>query len=368
MQNFYLSVPRISAFDAQTGAINWTQTMTADGHGLAFSDGLLYVANWSHILCIGKPISVHLATDRQSAVAGDIITYSIKLNSYGGPNASIILVATLPTEVAYQAASDGGTKTGSVVVWNNLSINASDLRSVSFTVKVRDDLALGTYIIRPTAFITYAGPSEYTDMESEEATTTVMITSVLPPSGLAAVDKCEGIVTSWQSSLSVGVTGYRVFRSTASGGTKDILTALDSAATIYRDSGVSAGIAYYYVVAAVSGAVLSSLTNEVGTIHAGCGSVTHLVTPYQGPVRVYPNPFIPSTAMRGTLKFEGMPAGSQIRIYTPSGLMVWEGKVIVPNILEWNGKMSSGKRVAPGTYLWVADGRGRREKGTLIVQ
>ena len=90
--------------------------------------------------------------------------------------------------------------------------------------------------------------------------------------------------------------------------------------------------------------------------------------PYQGRVRVYPNPFSPATAVRGTVKFEGLPAGSKVRVYTPRGLRVWEGKVVTPYLVEWDGKSESGKPVAPGVYQWVADGEEGKERGSLIIE
>ena len=85
-------------------------------------------------------------------------------------------------------------------------------------------------------------------------------------------------------------------------------------------------------------------------------------------VRVFPNPFNPARAARGTVKFEGLPIGTEVRIYTPRGLKVWEGEVVTPYLVEWNGRSEDGKPVAPGTYLWIAEGDGVKERGTLIVE
>ncbi len=85
-------------------------------------------------------------------------------------------------------------------------------------------------------------------------------------------------------------------------------------------------------------------------------------------LRVFPNPFDPKTAVRGTVKFEGSDTGTRIRIYTVRGLRVWEGIVQVPYIIEWDGRNEKGDPVAPGTYLYVAESGNSKEQGTLIVK
>ena len=90
--------------------------------------------------------------------------------------------------------------------------------------------------------------------------------------------------------------------------------------------------------------------------------------PYQGPVRVFPNPFNPTKAIRGTVKFEGLRAGSRVRVYASSGLRVWEGKGSASCLVEWDGKTGDGKPVAPGAYLWTSEGGGKQERGVLIVE
>jgi hypothetical protein len=61
------------------------------------------------------------------------------------------------------------------------------------------------------------------------------------------------VILSWSASGSSGVTGYNIFRGTASG--KESTTPLNSspiAGTTYTDSNVTAGQTYYYVITAIS--------------------------------------------------------------------------------------------------------------------
>jgi len=197
--------------------------------------------------------------------------------------------------------------------------------------------------------------------------------SLAPPSNLSAIAGCGIVLLSWQKSVSSVVTGCRVYRSSFPGlAGKSLLISLGASASVYRDTGVSEGRLYCYHVIAVSGIYESAPTDELAVRTPACELPLPLPTlplpPYTGPLRVYPNPFNPKTAVRGTVKFEGLPVGSQVRLYTPAGLKVWEGKVTVPNVVEWNGKTESGRPVSPGVYPWVAEGGGRKDRGTLIVE
>lgn len=263
----------IRALDAESGAelwSAWNDSLIIDG--LAYSDGLVYGATYVGTFCYGKPISVHLAVDKEAAARNDVLTYVITLNSYGGADASVTLVESLPAEVEFVGASDGGVLSGRVVAWNGLAVTANSLRDVTLTVRVKSDLPVGTHVLEPTAFITYAGDPDYTDMESEVAATTV---TVPPPA-------------------------------------------------------------------------------------------SHMV-PLAGRIRVFPNPFDPDAAVRGTVKFE-VSGPTNVRLYTSRGLKVWTGEIASSGIIEWDGKNEAGKRVSPAVYLWVAEGEDWKERGTLIVE
>ncbi len=73
------------------------------------------------------------------------------------------------------------------------------------------------------------------------------------------------VVLSWTASATAGVTGYYIYRGTASGGESS--TALNSTSldgTSYTDASVAAGTTYYYVVKAVgsNGVTLSAASTE----------------------------------------------------------------------------------------------------------
>ena len=260
------------ALDFGTGAVVWTHTLSANSmSSVAYSCGLVYCENAITIQCFGKPISVGLEVDKAQAGAGDLLTYTLALNSYGGPAASVTLTETLPAGLEFVSASDGGTLVGSIVVWNGLSVSAEAIRAVTATVRVRSDLGSGTYTFKPTGFVTYPGDPAYNDMTSDPVTTTVVV-SAPPPSV------------------------------------------------------------------------------------------------YTGPVRVYPNPFEPARAVRGTVKFEGIPVGSTVSLYTSRGLKVWGKDAVTGSVVEWDGKNDAGKLVVSGMYVWVVEGNGHTSRGKLVVE
>ena len=86
---------------------------------------------------------------------------------------------------------------------------------------------------------------------------------------------------------------------------------------------------------------------------------------------IYPNPFDPDKAVRGTLKILGMPAASVFNVYTISGQMVKvQGAGNGPNgSTEWDGVSNWGKPVATGIYYYVIRlGDQTLAKGSIILR
>lgn len=83
----------------------------------------------------------------------------------------------------------------------------------------------------------------------------------------------------------------------------------------------------------------------------------------------YPNPFSPSRAVGGVLKFAGLLESDTIHIYTPDGILVRSLGPAAGGILRWDGKDSEGRLVHPGLYFYVVDGKeGVTKIGRLLVQ
>lgn len=93
---------------------------------------------------------------------------------------------------------------------------------------------------------------------------------------------------------------------------------------------------------------------------------TETPTPYPD-VHLYPNPFNPSLAARGSVKCENMRPGSSIFIYTVSGEKVVE----LPEangFAEWVPRAANGRPLAVGIYYFLVRKEGEvYEKGVWMV-
>jgi hypothetical protein len=74
----------------------------------------------------------------------------------------------------------------------------------------------------------------------------------------------HSVALNWTASTSSGVTGYKVYRGTTSGGPYTVVATL-GVATSYTDATVQSGQTYYYAVTAV-GASESSYSNQAQAI------------------------------------------------------------------------------------------------------
>jgi hypothetical protein len=84
---------------------------------------------------------------------------------------------------------------------------------------------------------------------------------------------------------------------------------------------------------------------------------------------VWPNPFNPSEAVRGTLKVSYIPEGGRLSIYTLSGEKVIVLQATSTNYIEWDGTTPKGVRVSPGVYYYLLLVQGKcASKNTLLIQ
>jgi hypothetical protein len=86
-------------------------------------------------------------------------------------------------------------------------------------------------------------------------------------------------------------------------------------------------------------------------------------------VVVYPNPFIPSGAHQGCLKFINLTPQAKIRVYSLVGDLVWSKEVLNSGgAAQWYGKNNNDEPVASGIYLYiVTDPNGEEATGKISV-
>lgn len=70
------------------------------------------------------------------------------------------------------------------------------------------------------------------------------------------------VTVTWNASTTSGLAGYNVYRSTVSGGPYSRITSTPTTALQFTDSAVTAGQTYFYVVTAVGGNGVESVTSN----------------------------------------------------------------------------------------------------------
>jgi hypothetical protein len=70
------------------------------------------------------------------------------------------------------------------------------------------------------------------------------------------------VSVTWNASTTSGLAGYNVYRGTVSGGPYSRITSTPTTALQFTDSAVTAGQTYFYVVTAVSGNGVESVTSN----------------------------------------------------------------------------------------------------------
>lgn len=61
----------------------------------------------------------------------------------------------------------------------------------------------------------------------------------------------HSVTLTWVASVTPGVSGYQVYRGTASGGPYTLVSSTGTSLLAYTDLNVTAGLSYYYVVTAM---------------------------------------------------------------------------------------------------------------------
>ena len=72
----------------------------------------------------------------------------------------------------------------------------------------------------------------------------------------------HSVSVTWNASTTSGLAGYNVYRGTVSGGPYSRITSTPTTALQFTDNAVAAGQTYFYVVTAVSGSGVESVTSN----------------------------------------------------------------------------------------------------------
>jgi hypothetical protein len=113
----------------------------------------------------------------------------------------------------------------------------------------------------PTVASSMTGAITITSNATNAPSVTVPVTGT----GVSAVS--HSVALTWQPSSSSGVSGYYVYRATASGGPYARVDSSAVGGTSYTDTGVSAGVTYYYAVTTLgTDGIESGYSNQVKAV------------------------------------------------------------------------------------------------------
>jgi hypothetical protein len=85
-------------------------------------------------------------------------------------------------------------------------------------------------------------------------------------------------------------------------------------------------------------------------------------------VRVYPDPWRSDQDSAYPIKFDQMPPGSTLKIFTVSGHWVQTLTADSTGLVSWNRENSSGQQVQSGLYLFlVTDSQGNKMHGKFAI-
>ncbi len=379
-----------------------TGPMAANTAKASYTDNLgtwqPFASATAPVVAVVKPL-LGLTINRSPAVAssGQNVTYWITCQNSGTASAvSTVLTAPLPAGAAWVS---GGTLAGGSVTWNLGAVPPGDSASA-------------TLVMRPPATcnplnMTLTASAAYSDICGKAAAPASAIApGVQVVNALITLVKTadKSIVRKKGERITYTVT-YRnacqqtlnnvVFWDTVPAGTDYYsctggLACLEAAPRIIRwfvipdtlnpgetgqlkmtvvvtGDAIDPNVAAASATSALTLENLAAVSNPVKVTFYKPPAVT-AESPCNVPFRVFPNPYDPKKAVRGTLKFEGLPADAAVRIYTVRGLLVWSGKADGRCSAEWNGRNDAGRTVAPGVFHWLVETKEGRKLGQVIVK
>jgi hypothetical protein len=170
----------------------------------------------------------------------------------------------------------------------------------------------------------------------------------------------RSVELSWHVESDENITGYRVYRRTAQGDQRLIVsTPLSPSTTTYVDTDVQSGTQYTYVLAALrdDGSEIRSAPASATT-----PSIALALQPNA------PNPFRDNTRIPFTLDVD---AHVTIRVYDVTGALVatlLDGPLAQgSHDVNWNGADSSGRRVASGAYFYTLTAARRTQSRKMLL-
>lgn len=314
------------------------------------------------------------------------------MNSGTGSAWDLVITDTLPPELSFVSASGSPEIHDNLLVWHLDSLAAG--AETQFTVRAKAPQTYSDLELANSSLVTGLTESETGIVRAAEVADAAVLVHWDPKPAQLKIEKtAPGAVEPGQEFeylITVGNSGIGPVWDLVIADTLPAPLSLISASgspeiygnlLVWRLADLPAGGTYqvgarvrglrsYSDLQVVNVGLLTGWTEtETGIgIAAAQDAATVLLQKEAMVLRAFPNPFDRMTAVRGTLKFEGIMPGSLIRIYTVRGLKVWESKVQAAYRIEWDGRGEGGQPVAPGTYIWIVESEDTKQRGTLIVK
>jgi len=318
---------------------------------------------------------------------GELVAYKLMVTNTSGEATvtNLIVTDTLPSEVAYvgetsPAGLAHANPFGSLHVWSG-ALTLSPGASV--TVLVNGVVACAGGAVSNTAMVVVNAACGTAEQQASDA-------FVLPLPGTLEAVLATPVQTAVGQWITVALTVTNVGTTSVSNVVPDVTVNAGAASLVSGpvpagpltvESNASRTFVWTYSVAGAGVVSFSASASGVrcaaqaftvfATAMVAAASpavLTGGITPACGEtLRIYPNPFVRSRAVRGVIKFRGLPEHGRLRTYTSRGLLVWSADV-EGCLVEWHGRNSVGQFVAPGVYIWVMKHAGGMLRGRIAVR
>lgn len=239
-------------------------------------------------LCPGQSL---YSTDSTAALGSTTFPTTFGSSAQTGPSGSYpgicyteyAVLAPISTSLVFGNKPVSVISVGVPVLLNNTGNATLTINSIQITGIFTSDFSQtnncgGTLVAGTSCTIT----AKFTPQSLGYRTASLTVTDSASGSphsiGLSGVGTHD-VVVYWTASVTVGVTGYNVYRSTSFGGEGSTpINASLVTGTSYVDATVVGGVKYYYIVKATNGTTLSAASNET-SVRVPIKPIIIVVTP-----------------------------------------------------------------------------------------
>lgn len=152
--------------------------------------------------------SISKTDNKTTATPGETLTYIINVTNTSSTNATgVKVIDALPSQLSFVSATNGGTQSGSNIVWNNLSINAGQTATLTLIATVNSSITNGTVIVNTATVL--GGPTA-TDTTTVTVSQPVLTISKTDNRATAQVGETLNYVITVNNTSSTNATGVQI--------------------------------------------------------------------------------------------------------------------------------------------------------------